>query len=332
MIDQFLVVPPPRIAASRIMVDMAKAARRRDPARLYSIKTICTETGLLPVTLRAWEARYKLIHPARSKSNYRLYSEADLELLHWVKNRVDAGNPIRLVAAEAARLRRAGKRMEAPAAQPLRGGMPAPSVDFLYEALIAHQENAADRCLKEALARFDLTAMCQDVLTPCLWRIGDAWERGAIRVADEHFASTYIRGKLLAWFQAKPGPRRGALILIGCGPMEFHDIGSLMLALLLRGRRRRVEFLGQDLDLDDFRAYIHEIRPALVCLSANAEPAARRLIGFEKSLEHIHPRPIYGFGGRAFNQIPSLRKAISGIFLGETLAGAVNRIQDLLPA
>ncbi|MGB7538468.1 MAG: MerR family transcriptional regulator [Anaerolineales bacterium] len=309
---------------------MGKATRPRDPARKYSIKTVCAETGLLPVTLRAWEARYKVVAPARSKGNYRLYSEADLSLLRWVKKRVDAGEPIRLVAAEAARLRRAGKRAEAPAAHPLQGGAPAKSADCLYAALMEHRENAADRCLKVAQARFDLPAICLDVMTPCLWRIGDAWERGAIRIADEHFASTYIRGQLLAWFQAESDPRRGGRILVGCGPMEFHDIGSLMLALLLRRRRRRVDFLGQDLDLEDLRAYIQEIRPALVCLSANAEPAARRLIGFEKSLEHFRPHPVFGFGGRAFNQIPSLRKTVSGVFLGETLAGAMTRIQDLL--
>jgi DNA-binding transcriptional MerR regulator len=312
------------------MVDMGKATRRRDPARMYSIKTVSLETGLLPVTLRAWETRYKLVSPARSKNNYRLYSEADLSLLRWVKARVDAGEPIRLVAAEAVRLRRAGKRIEAPAARPPKGGDPTRSVDCLYDALTAHREPAADRCLEDAQTRFDLAAICLDVMTPCLWRIGDAWERGAIRIADEHFASTYLRGKLLAWFQSEPGPRRGPLILIGCGPMEFHDIGSLMLALLLRRGRRRVEFLGQDLNLDDFHAYIREVRPALVCLSANAEPAARRLIGFEKSLERFRPRPTFGFGGRAFNQSPSFRKAVSGEFLGETLPEALTRIQNLL--
>jgi methanogenic corrinoid protein MtbC1 len=309
---------------------MGKAARQRNPDRMYSIKTVCTETGLLPVTLRAWEARYRLVTPARSQSNYRVYSEADLALLRWVKARVDTGEPIRLVAAEAGRLRRAGQRLAVPAASPLQGGAPAKSADCLYEALRTHRENAADRCLKDALARFDLPVICLDVMTPCLWRIGDAWERGAVRIADEHFASTYIRGQLLAWFQAEPGPRRGKLILIGCGPMEFHDIGSLMLALLLRRRGWRVEYLGQDLELDDLRAYLHEIRPALVCLSANGSPVARRLTGFNESLQSFRPRPIFGFGGRAFNQVPAFRKTVSGEYLGETLTAAIMRIQVLL--
>jgi methanogenic corrinoid protein MtbC1 len=311
------------------MGHMEKAARRRGPGRRYSIKSVCAETGLLPVTLRAWEARYKVVIPARSKSNYRVYSEADLSLLRWVKKRVDAGNPIRLVAAEAGRLRRVG-RMRTLAARPLKGGDPSRFADCLYEALTGEGEAAADRCLKDAQARFDLPSICLDVMTPCLWRIGDAWERGMIRIATEHFASTYLRGRLLAWFQAEPGPQHGPLILTGCGPMEFHDIGSLMLALMLRRGRRRVEFLGQDLNLDDLRAYIREVRPALICLSANAEPVARRLTGFAASLENLRPRPAFGFGGRAFNKIPSLRNDVAGIFLGETLPQAMARIKSIL--
>jgi DNA-binding transcriptional MerR regulator len=314
---------------------MKKLPRGKDSDRLYSIKTVCAETGLLPVTLRAWEARYRIVTPLRSKSNYRLYTERDSALLRWVKQRVDAGTPIRLVAAEASRLRRSGKQPEA-AASPVavisspQAGNPTKFADRLYDALTAHDESAAERWLTDALARFGLEALCLDVMTPCLWRIGDAWERGAIRIATEHFASTYLRGRLLAFLQSAPAARRGALILIGCAPQELHDIGSLMLALLLRTRRNRVEFLGQDLNLEDLRAYLREVHPALVCLSAGAETPARRLIGFESSLRVMKHRPLFGFGGRAFSQNTSFRKAVSGIFLGETLPEAVVKIGSLL--
>jgi DNA-binding transcriptional MerR regulator len=314
---------------------MGKPFPKNSTGQVYSIKTVCAEIGLLPVTLRAWEARYRIVTPSRSKSNYRLYTERDAALLRWVKHRVDAGIPIRLVAAEASRLRRAGKQPEASASpvgsgQSHKGGDPSKSADCLYDALTAHRESVAERCLADALTRFDLAALCLDVMTPCLWHIGDAWERGAIRIATEHFASNYLRGRLLAWFQSAPNPRRGPLILVGCAPQELHDIGSLMLALFLRTRRYRVEFLGQDLNLDDLCAYIREVHPAFVCLSAGAESPARRLIGFQSSLNAVKPHPLLGFGGRAFNRNPLLQKEISGVFLGESLPEAISRIQSLL--
>ncbi len=297
---------------------------------MYSIKTVCAETGLLPVTLRAWEARYRLVSPSRSKGNYRQYTEGDLVLLRWVKRRVDSGTPIRLAAEEARHLRRAGMKWEeARAARPLRGGVPAHSAEVLYRALTAHDSRAAEGCLEDALARFDQPRVCLEVIAPCLWRIGESWERGEIRIATEHFASTLLRGRLLEWFQSAPAPRSGPLVLVGCAPQEFHDIGALMLALFLRGKGVRPEFLGQDLNLADLAAYAREVRPAMICLSANAEGTARRLIGFERSISGIRPHPRFGYGGRAFDQNPRLQTEVPGIFLSD-LPGAVEKIRKLL--
>ena len=314
---------------------MVRPVSRNEATRFYSIKSICLQTGILPVTLRAWESRYHILKPSRAKNNYRRYTEQDAALLRWIKQRVDAGTPIRLAAAEARTLSRSGRPPEVAPLPDLgnairRGGDPGRSVECLYEALTGNSEPGAERCLAEALARFDSETVSLEVIAPCLWRIGDAWERGAIRIATEHFASTFLRGRLLAWFQAVPRGRRGPLVLVGCAPLEFHDIGALMLALMLRRRRVRVEFLGQDLRMDDLRAYVREVRPALVCLSAGAEGPARRLAGFEPALRTLKPRPQFGFGGRAFAHNPALQKAIPGTFLGETLPDAVSKIQQLL--
>jgi len=308
---------------------MRKATKRGPSVRVYSIKTVCAATGLLPVTLRAWESRYRLVVPSRSKGNYRQYSGRDLALLRWTKQQVDAGTPIRLAAAEARRLGRAGMRWEAaapaPAARMRLSGDAASSADALFRALIGHTEGAADRGLEEARARFGLERTCLEVIAPCLWRIGDEWERGKIRIAEEHVASTFLRGRLLAWFQSLPGRRSGPFILVGCAPQEFHDIGGLMLALLLRETGRRVEFLGQDLNLADLRAYAREIRPAWICLSANAESTAGALSGFQESLATLRPHPRFGYGGRAF-VIRVQRAAVPGIFLGDSLPEAVKKI------
>ncbi len=47
----------------------------------HTIKTVCAQTGILPVTLRAWERRYKLLKPQRTSGNYRLYSDRDIAVL-----------------------------------------------------------------------------------------------------------------------------------------------------------------------------------------------------------------------------------------------------------
>jgi len=42
------------------------------------------------------------------------------------------------------------------------------------------------------------------------------------------------------------------------------------------------------------------------------------------------PRPIFGFGGRAFNRDHSLHEAVHGHFLGESAVRAVNQVHTLL--
>jgi DNA-binding transcriptional MerR regulator len=66
--------------------------------------TICRETGFSPVLLRAWESRYRLLHPGRGPGGQRLYSDEDLTVLKEVRRRLDAGLSIGEVAATGRKL------------------------------------------------------------------------------------------------------------------------------------------------------------------------------------------------------------------------------------
>lgn len=302
----------------------------------YNIKAVCTQTGIRPVTLRAWERRYKLLSPHRTRSNYRLYSERDLAVLRWLKSRVDSGLPISTAATELAELRRVGSWPEAvPVLQPLEApanevAPPRVYVERLYRALVAHNEPGAGVILGEVFAVFDVLTICAEILTPCLVRLGEAWQHGEIRIATEHFASNYLRGRLMALFHAQPMPRNAPRILVGCAPHDLHDIGGLMLSVLLRREGYRVEFLGQDVNVEDLLDYARDERPALICLAATGESPARELKRVHLGLASMRPRPKFGYGGRAFNLRPALRDAVPGVFLGETLSQACLTIRHLL--
>ncbi|TLS67356.1 MerR family transcriptional regulator [Mariprofundus erugo] len=48
-------------------------------------------TGVLPVTLRAWERRYGLIKPLRTEKGHRLYSEEDIALIRQIIRLINQG-------------------------------------------------------------------------------------------------------------------------------------------------------------------------------------------------------------------------------------------------
>jgi len=66
------------------------------------IGEVARRTGLSTSRLRVWESRYALVTPARTSGRQRLYSEADVERVRFVRDLVAQGWSI---AAAVTRLR-----------------------------------------------------------------------------------------------------------------------------------------------------------------------------------------------------------------------------------
>ncbi len=298
----------------------------------FRIASVCAQTGIQPVTLRAWERRYSFLKPRRTGSNYRLYSERDVALLCWLKQQVDTGLAIGQLAGEVQERRRTGRWPELSNGRPKVENTEPPLAwaARLYTALTAHDEAAARLLLDDADRAFDIATICTEIITPCLVQIGVAWECGELRIATEHFASNFLRGRLLAHFQAMPAKRGSAHILVGAAPEELHDIGSLMFALLLRRDGHQVEFLGPDVPVADLLAYARDTHPTLICLAANLRETALGLRHVNEGLAGLRPRPRFGFGGAAFVRQPELRSSVPGQFLGETVLEARLAVRRLV--
>ena len=71
------------------------------------------------------------------------------------------------------------------------------------------------------------------------------WERGEASVAQEHFASNLLRGRLLGlargWAEAT-GPRA----VLACAPGELHDLPLISFGLALAARGWSITYLGPD--------------------------------------------------------------------------------------
>jgi len=137
----------------------------------YTIKTVSIQTGVRPITLRAWERRYSLLSPFRSDNRYRLYSERDIAILRWIKNRLDGGLSISSAVREFNDFR---KKETWPEATPLlqpgsnlhQAKPPAFFASQLTKTLLRHDETTAMTLLGEAHASFDLTTICLEIIVP----------------------------------------------------------------------------------------------------------------------------------------------------------------------
>jgi MerR family transcriptional regulator, light-induced transcriptional regulator len=223
--------------------------------RRLRIGELAQQTHVTPDLLRAWERRYGLLAPQRSNGGYRLYSPADADrveaMVRLVESGVPAGEAARLVLADA----------PAPDASP-----PAAAGD-LRGALDRFDEAGAQAALDGLLAALSFDAVAGDVLLPYLRDLGERWERGEASVGQEHFATTIVRGRLLAlargWDRGI-GPRA----LLACAPGERHDLGLLVFGLALRERGWRVTHLGPDTPLDTLAATAADLEPAATVIVA----------------------------------------------------------------
>jgi len=301
----------------------------------HTIKNVSIQTGIPPITLRAWERRYAVPTPSRSDNRYRLYSDRDIAILRWLKSQLYNGASISTAVTALRQLRNKGiwpdVIPQSPALVPVDSViLPAKYAHEVYLALIHHDELEAGNLLRETFSSFDLKTILSKVLTPCLVEIGEAWVRGEIRITTEHFASAFLRGKLLTLLQAYPARRNSPFIMVGGAPSEQHEIGALIMAVLLRSEGYRVEFLGPDIPLDDLVAYARSEKPDLIILTATTRTAALEMRRMQEKINRLKPIPVFGYGGLAFNVEPGLRQEVQGVFLGESMDNALAKIDEIL--
>lgn len=302
----------------------------------FTIKLVSERTGIKPVTLRAWERRYDLLAPDRLENNYRLYSDRDIQILRWITSRLESGLTISTAVREYLGLRKNGTWPEAlpsglfPKSSNKPNFPPETFANRLYVALTAHDQSKAKQIIDHIQSIYDLETIFFEIFYPCLFEIGEAWFRGEIRIATEHFASGFIRGILMNLLQVFPVSSQARKLLIGCAPEEFHEIGPLMLSVLLRREGYQVEFLGADLPVDDLIAYAEDVSPDMVILSAGFEHTARPLYQFQAKLNTLTEKPVFGFGGRYFNENDNAREEMPGVFLGSTVADAIQNVHNLM--
>ena len=255
-------------------------------AGLLRIGELSRRTGVTPELLRAWERRYGLLQPTRSSGGLRLYGHDDLARVQRMQQHLADG----LAAAEAATLAaETGRPSEALVFDP------AAVRQELGSALEGFDEATAQTTLDSVLTLATLDAVLADVLLPYLRELGDRWEQGEVSVAQEHFASAVLRGRLLGlargWSRGLGPPA-----LLACLPGEQHDLGLIAFGLALRSRGFRIAYLGADTPVESVAGAAVVLEPAAVVLSV-VDPAALQTYRAElRALAKKHPTYVGGAG------------------------------------
>lgn len=280
------------------------------------IGELSRRVGVTPELLRAWERRYGLMQPTRSTGGFRLYSDADEDRVRWMTRHLEAG----LSAAEAARAAlEQSHRPETAATAPFDD-----SAAALQDALERYDEAGAHAVLDRSLATFSVEAVLLEIVIPVLHSLGERWAAGQATVAQEHFASSVLRGRLLGVARGW-GHGAGPLAVLACPPGEQHDLPLLLFGIPLREAGWRIVFLGADTPLSTVERACVAVAPrAVVIAAAGSEPL--RVV--EQELTALAKRVTLALGGQGADA--ALAERVGAVLLaGDPISAAAGFAEQI---
>lgn len=172
------------------------------PSSLFPIRTVATITGINATTLRAWERRYGLIRPVRTKGGHRLYTQEHVDAIQRVTALLEQGIPISQVQHT---LNSESHSLQ----QTTETGTSEPGDQWqayqrrMLNTVLRFDAAALDAVYNEALALYPVDLVTRQMIVPLLKRLGERWRTTAglapaeyDAIAEEHFFGIYLRNKL----------------------------------------------------------------------------------------------------------------------------------------
>lgn len=156
---------------------------------LFPIREVARQTGVNPVTLRAWERRYGLIKPQRTAKGHRLYSTEQIDKIRKVLDWLQRG----VAVSQVKQLLQEPPFEHSPAESnsPWRVQQ-----DQWFSWIEQLAEQHLDQAYKNVMALYPPEALCQHLFLPLLNRLQQHWTLTTGARLEQVFFMTWLRTQL----------------------------------------------------------------------------------------------------------------------------------------
>ncbi len=285
----------------------------------YSIKDLERLSGIKAHTIRIWEKRYGLLHPERTDTNIRHYSDADLKRILNVSILNRHGIKISHIAS---------MKEKEMAEKILIISSDTSDYESLIESLLISMvdmdQDKFEKLLSRSIMQLGFEDSILNIVYPFLEKIGILWQTGAINPAQEHFITHLIRQKIIVGIDSvipanNPSPKHFLLYL---PEGELHEMGLLFYSYLIQKRGHKVTYLGQWVPLADMASASTVLNVDYLLTSIVAAHSGMDLMDYLVKLSAtFHDKTIY-ISGYQVSQI-------SGTLPGNIIR--LNSAHDLMP-
>ncbi|MCB0396984.1 MAG: MerR family transcriptional regulator [Flavobacteriales bacterium] len=290
----------------------------------YVIKDLERLSGVKAHTIRIWEQRYNLLHPDRTDTNIRYYSNEQLKKLLNVT----------LLMKQGMKISHIGKLSDQQIRDRIKNILDDAStadqpeevfINGLMVAMIELDERRFEKIFSTSMLRYGFEGSIVQVIYPFLNKVGLMWGIDNINPAQEHFISNLIRQKMIAAIdgQMHEGPEKETYILY-LPEGELHELGLLFAQYILRSRRRRVVYLGQNVPFKDLLSVAEITKPNKFFTICTTARPSKEMEGHFKKLTDAFPDAEIQMTGRP-ELVKSLKLPAHCVYL-ESLADFVDRL------
>lgn len=154
---------------------------------LFPIGEVASQTGVNPVTLRAWERRYGLIKPLRTAKGHRMYTLEHIDKIHKVLDWLERG----VAVSQVKRLLEEQTSAQSDSDSPWQTQQ---NQWLLWIEQLA--ERQLDEAFKNTMALYPPETLCQHLLLPLLAKLQQQWTLTDTARVEQVFFMTWLRTQL----------------------------------------------------------------------------------------------------------------------------------------
>jgi len=283
------------------------------------MKVVSLRTGLSPHVLRVWERRYGAVEPMRTPTNRRVYTDADVDKLGLLGQATEAGHSIGRIAGLSPEDLRAlvetDRQFRQPGhSHPKRNGDVEQYVSDCLDAAMNLDAQSLEQELARAAVDLDQPSLLDKLIPSLMERIGELWNSGGLRVADEHMATAVVRTFLGSITASQRPPDSAPRIVVATPAGQIHEIGALLAAATAASKGWAVSYLGPNLPANEIAGAVRRLDAHAVALSLVC-PAADPAIGPElvRLRQGLGADVFMAFGGRSCGSYADAIEQVGGV-------------------
>ncbi len=290
----------------------------------FTIKDLENISGIKAHTIRIWEKRYNLLHPKRTNTNIRLYSNNDLQKLLNIVLLNNNNFKISKIAKMSD-----NEFLNASREVVFKSAIDDQAINRLKLSMFQFDKILFNSTYDELLQKKTFREVFKDIFIPFLHHIGLLWQTDTLIPAHENFISTLIAQKIqLQTEKIQYGISKSSKTYVLFLPEnEIHELGLLYLnyELILRGNF--TIYLGQSLPLDNLDWFFKNSSEICFITSMTVMPYDHKIEEYFREIDLIlkdTPHQLIAIGQKV--NLVNIEKLQSKINLYNSVSDLLNKL------